>query len=73
MAWLFTEYDEARYFQVLHWNFSIPRATLYSVNSETIVHLFVSFVSQTAELNTQLEIDKSASKMLTRRMQALSI
>ena len=34
MAWLFTEYDVARNSQVLHWSFSILRATSYSVNSQ---------------------------------------
>ena len=29
----FTEYDIARNSQVLHWNFSIPRSTSYSVNN----------------------------------------
>ena len=38
MDWLFTEYDVARNSQVLHWNFSIPRATSYSVNSQATVH-----------------------------------
>ena len=33
MALLFTEYDLARNSHVLHWDFSIPRATSYSVNS----------------------------------------
>ena len=37
MAWLFTEYDVAWNFQVLHCNFSIPRATSYSVNSQANV------------------------------------
>ena len=37
MAWVFTEYDVGGNSQVLHWNFSIPRATSYSVNSQAIV------------------------------------
>ena len=37
MALLFTEYDVARNSHVLHWNFSIPRATSYSVNSQATV------------------------------------
>ena len=37
MAWLFTEYDVARNSQVLHWTFSIVRATSYSVNSQVTV------------------------------------
>ena len=37
MALLFTEYDVARNSHVLHWNYSIPRATSYSVNSEVFV------------------------------------
>ena len=42
MPWLFTEYDEARNSHVLHSNFSIPRATSYSVNSQpTIVLLHI--------------------------------
>ena len=40
MAWLFTEYDVAWNSQVLHWNFSIPRATLYSVNSQAPVSVW---------------------------------
>ena len=39
IAWLFTEYDVARNSHVLHWNFSILRATLYSVNSQVIVFI----------------------------------
>ena len=31
MPWLFTEYDAARNFHVLHNHFSIPRVTSYSV------------------------------------------
>ena len=38
MVLLFTEYDLARNSHVLHWNFSIPRATSYSVNSQATVH-----------------------------------
>ena len=34
IPWLFTEYDVARNSHVLHSNFSIPRATSYSVNSQ---------------------------------------
>ena len=37
MAWLFAEYDVARNFHVLHWNFGIPRATSYSVNSQATI------------------------------------
>ena len=37
MALLFTQYDVARNFYVLHLNFSIPRATSYSVNSQATV------------------------------------
>ena len=43
MAWLFTEYDVARNSQGSHWNFSylygdgIPRATSYSVNSQSYI------------------------------------
>ena len=36
MPWLFAEYDEARNSQVLHSNFSIPRPTSFSVNSQGI-------------------------------------
>ena len=35
--WLFTEYDVARNSQVLHWTFSIPRATSYSVNNHRFI------------------------------------
>ena len=47
MAWLFAEYDVARNSQVLHWNFSILRATSYSTNSPATVPFlfFVSFLS----------------------------
>ena len=38
LAWLFIEYDVARKSQVLHWNFSISRATSCSVNSQATVH-----------------------------------
>ena len=37
IAWLFTEYDVARKSQVLLWNFSIPHAMSYSVNSQATV------------------------------------
>ena len=37
IALLFTEYDVARNSRVLHWNFSIPRATSYSVTSQATV------------------------------------
>ena len=35
MVLLFIEYDVAQNSRVLHWNFNIPRATSYSVNSYT--------------------------------------
>ena len=37
MAWLFSEYNVARNSHVLHWTFSIPRATSYSVNSQATI------------------------------------
>ena len=37
MTWLFTEYYIAWNSQVLRWNFNIPRATSYSVNSQATV------------------------------------
>ena len=40
MALLFTEYDVAWNSHGLHWNFSIPRATSYSVNSYATVALY---------------------------------
>ena len=42
MIWLFTEYDVAQNSHVLHWNFSIPRATSYSVNSQATVAYYSS-------------------------------
>ena len=46
MAWLFIEYEVhvARNSQVLHWNFSIPHATSYSVKGQATVHLACVFV-----------------------------
>ena len=40
IAWLFTEYDVPWNSHVLHWNFSIPRATSYSVNSQATVTVY---------------------------------
>ena len=39
MDLLFTEYDLARNSHVLHWNFSIPRATSYSVKRQATEHV----------------------------------
>ena len=46
MALLFTEYDVhvARNAYVLHWNFSIARATSYSVNSQTTAYPVIKFI-----------------------------
>ena len=42
MVRLFTEYDVARKSQVLHWNFSILRATSYSISSQVTVPKYSS-------------------------------
>ena len=44
MALLFT--DVTRNSHVLHWNFSIPRATSYSVNSQATVFVVDEFVNK---------------------------
>ena len=47
MAWLFTEYDVARNSHVLDWNFSIPRVTSYSVNSQaTVIRVLFTVASK---------------------------
>ena len=42
MPLVFTAYDVARNSHDLHSNFSIPRATSYSVNSQATIHIFCS-------------------------------
>ena len=50
MDWLFTEYDVPLNSQVLHWNFSIFRATSYSVNNQATVHWVNSLKTKTQQM-----------------------
>ena len=58
MAWLFTEYDVARNSQVLLWNFSIPRATSYSVNKHATLQLV--FLSETIQIIRDKQYSEAA-------------
>ena len=56
MAWLFTECNVARNSQVLHWNFSIPRATSYSVNSQATVPSWLASGPSSVQEGTALPL-----------------
>ena len=59
MAWLFTEYDVERNSQVLHWTFSIARATSYSVNRQATLGLYFSWLSKGKGNSFIFNVDES--------------